>query len=338
MSYMEAGEFLKRAEEIPVIDVRSPLEFEDGHIPRAINIPLFDNEERKVVGTLYKQQGRDRAVLEGLELIGPKLSEKVKLLQKQIEGKKILIHCWRGGLRSNNMAWLFNTAGFDVTLLEGGYKAYRRYIRERWAEKRKYKILGGKTGSGKSKILDILKNKGCQVLDLEGIALHKGSAFGNLDLDEQPTNEQFENNLYDTWSKLNPNEVIWVEDESRGIGKVSLPEVLFDYVRAYPVYFIDVPKEYRIKHLVDEYAVFSAESLIAGINRISKRLGGLNTKLATEAIYQKDFGTAADILLGYYDKAYLKGLASRDQNKVFTIETESDNAETNANLLCDIEN
>jgi len=333
MRYLQADKFLEKSEDFPIIDVRSPIEFEEGHIPGALNIPLFNNEERKIIGTLYKKQGRDHAILEALKLTGPNLANKIIHLQKFTTSKEILLHCWRGGLRSKNMAWLFEMAGYNVFILERGYKAYRKYIREKWAEVRNYKILGGKTGSGKSEILHVLKKEGFQIFDLEKIANHKGSAFGNLGLEPQPTNEQFENNLYKEWAKLDPDEIIWVEDESRGIGKVSLPKDLYDHIRNACVYFIDVPKSCRINRLVDEYANFPHDNLICGINRISKRLGGLNTKLATEAILKNDYKTATDILLIYYDKAYLKGLAVRDQKKVLRIESETEDAESNTKLL-----
>ncbi len=333
MRYIKADLFLSEAIKTPVIDVRSPLEFVQGHIPDAINIPVFNDEERKIVGTNYKQLGREHAIMTGLEMVGPKLAEKVKKLKQLVSSRKILIHCWRGGMRSNNMAWLFELAGFEVSVLEGGYKAYRRFIRSQWEEKRNYIILGGKTGSGKSEILEVLVQQGIQVLDLERIALHRGSAFGNLTNHKQPTTEQFENNLYEEWKDFNADEVIWMEDESRAIGKVSLPEILHYHVRNNSVYFIDVPKEFRIRRLVEEYAKFPEERLAAGVMRISKRLGGLNTKLSIEAIQNKDFIKAADILLTYYDKAYLKGLSARDQNKVIRIETTTDDAKTNAEIL-----
>lgn len=333
MRYIEIVLFLSEALTIPVIDVRSPSEFAQGHIPNAINIPIFTNEERTIVGTKYKQSGRELAVMAGLELVGPKLTEKIKKLKQQVEGKDILIHCWRGGMRSNNMAWLYELAGYNVSVLEGGYKSYRRFIRSKWDEKRNYKILGGKTGSGKSEILKVMEKQGEQVLDLEKIALHRGSAFGNLENHEQPTTEQFENNLYEDWKKFNDTEIIWMEDESRAIGKVSMPEALHFQVRNNLTYFIDVPKKYRIDRLVNEYANYSEQSLVDGVNRISKRLGGLNAKLAIEAIQIKDFSTSADILLTYYDKAYLMGLSTRDQNKVVKIETDTDDAKLNADLL-----
>lgn len=333
MRYIKVDLFLSEAKKIPVIDVRSPLEFNQGHIPNAINIPVFNDEERKIVGTKYKQVGREHAIMTGLEMIGPKLAEKVKLLKRLVNTKQILVHCWRGGMRSNNMAWLFELAGFDVSVLEGGYKAYRKFIRSKWDEKRNYIILGGKTGSGKSEILEVMAKQGVQVLDLERIALHRGSAFGNLANDEQPTTEQFENNLYDEWKDFDDSRVIWMEDESRAIGKVSMPEILFDHVRNNVVCFIDVPKEFRVQRLVDEYANFDDGSLIAGVNRISKRLGGLNTKLSVESIQSKNFSKAADILLSYYDKAYLNGLSTRDQDKVIKIETTTDDAKINAEIL-----
>jgi len=330
MKITDASEFLKLAGDIDIIDVRSPSEFLDGHIPGAHNLPLFNDEERAIVGTLYKNSGREASVLRGLELVGPKLSDFVKQARKISPNHQLLVHCWRGGLRSKNMAWLLEIAGFDTMVLEGGYKAYRRFIRQELGEMREYIILGGKTGSGKSDILQALKSRGEQVIDLEGLAHHKGSAFGDLGQEHQPTNEQFENNLFEEWKRLDANRPIWLEDESRGIGKVSIPDTLFENMRKSTTLFIDVPKEIRVKRLVNEYAGFNQKKLIAAVERITTKLGGLNAKLAIEAIYRDDYETVVDLLLVYYDKSYLKGLHFRDAVSVFTLNSETGDPDANA--------
>ena len=215
MKYIEAREFLDKAVMFPVIDVRSPSEFLKGHIPGAFNIALFDDEERRKVGTLYKNSGKESSVLLGLDLVGPKMSGFVKAASRIALEREVLLHCWRGGMRSSGMAWLFETAGFKVSVLEGGYKAYRRFIRRKLEENIKLVVLGGKTGSGKSDILDHLAQSGEQVIDLEGIAHHKGSAFGAFGQESQPTTGHFENNLYHELNKFDLNLPVWVEDESR---------------------------------------------------------------------------------------------------------------------------
>ncbi|MCF8378385.1 MAG: tRNA 2-selenouridine(34) synthase MnmH [Bacteroidales bacterium] len=312
MLKVAVGEFLNLSESIPVIDVRSPGEFQQGHIPGAYNIPIFSDDDRKIVGTLYKKSGRDTAIFAGLELVGPKLAELVKSARKLASDKKLLVHCWRGGLRSKNMAWLFELSGLSVTLLEGGYKAYRRYIRDNQAEYSNLIVLGGYTGSGKSEILGLLKKAGKQVIDLEGLANHKGSAFGHIGQLEQPTTEQFENDLFHGILKFTKHDPIWVEDESRAIGRVSIPEPFFLNMRLAPVLFVEIPFANRVNRLINEYALFDKKKLKDAVNRISKRLGGQNVKCACNAIDQDNFEEAATILLTYYDKAYLKGLSNRN--------------------------
>jgi len=327
MQYIGPEKFLELSENIPVIDVRSPLEFSQGHFPSAFNLPLFDDEERKKVGTLYKQSGKQSAILAGLDFVGPKMSQFVKEINKVVSDRNVLLHCWRGGMRSAGMGWLLKTADFKVSILEGGYKSYRSYIRQKQGERINMIVLGGKTGSGKSDILNQLAEKGEQIIDLEKIAHHKGSAFGDLGQEKQPTNEQFENDLYKALYKLDLENTIWIEDESRGIGFIGVPDPFYQQMRNSITVFIDVPKSFRVKRLVEEYAAFDPQRLENAIHRITKKLGGQNVKIAIEALKQKDFDTVADLLLIYYDKAYLKGLSFRNQNKVFKLSVESDDPE-----------
>lgn len=197
-SVIGVREFLSQAEKYPVIDVRTPSEFSGGHIRGAINIPLFSDEERAIVGTVYKKEGEEEAILKGLDFVGPKMSD---LLKQGVEaagrGKKLLIHCWRGGRRSASMAWLFSQGGIDCRLLEGGYKSYRTYVFEILGQKRNIIVVGGMTGSGKTEILKEIAIMGEQVIDLEGLANHRGSAFGAIGMPPQPTTEHFANILFD---------------------------------------------------------------------------------------------------------------------------------------------
>ncbi|OFX26150.1 MAG: tRNA 2-selenouridine(34) synthase MnmH [Bacteroidetes bacterium GWA2_31_9] len=312
---------------IPIIDVRTPAEFQQGHIPNALNIPIFSNEERVKVGTNYKQQGKDTAILVGLEFVGPKLRNFVKSAKKIATNNKLILYCWRGGMRSKSMAWLFDFAGIEVLLIKGGYKAYRNFILESFEKPAKIIVLGGKTGSGKSEILRKINDAGEQFIDLEGIANHKGSAFGALGQNPQPSTEYFENLLYEEWRKIDLSKPLWLEDESMNVGQVAIPRPLFQQIRNAFVFNIDVDKQTRIKRLVDEYASFDTEDLSLIINRIAKRLGGLNTKLSLEALHESDFAKVADLTLTYYDKAYLFGLSKREQTKVKTIKVEDYNHE-----------
>ena len=338
MIYINAQQFLEYSTQMPIVDVRSPSEFLQGHIPGAVNLPLFNDEERKRIGILYKNSGRNASVLLGLEIVGPKMAGFVKELRKTVQGKDILIHCWRGGMRSNGMAWLFETAGFNTSVLQGGYKSYRAYIRKQLGEPVKLVILGGYTGSGKSEILEFIGQSGEQVLDLEKIAHHKGSAFGDLGQEIQPTNEQFENNLYFELQKLDLNSALWIEDESRGIGTVSIPEPFFMKMKESRLLFVDVKKKIRVDRLVSEYAGFNVSLLESAIRRISQRLGGLNVKLAIDSLNNKDFKTSASILLDYYDKAYLKGVSDRDPSKVLALRLNSGLPEINSTKVLEFYN
>ncbi|MRT92202.1 tRNA 2-selenouridine(34) synthase MnmH [Ancylomarina sp. 16SWW S1-10-2] len=332
---LSAKEFLEKGKTIPMIDVRTPAEFEDGHIPDAINIPIFTNEERAQVGTKYKRSSKDAAILLGLELVGPKLSIFVRRAKKVAVNGEILIHCWRGGMRSSSMAWLFETAGLKPSLLVGGYKAYRHHIRNAFSEPTNLVVIGGYTGSGKTEILHKLTEMNEQVVDLEGLANHKGSAFGALGQADQPTTEQYENDLAKIWSGFDHTKPIWTEDESHSVGSVWINDALFSQMRKAPVLAIIIPKSERIKRLVKEYACFDIEQLKQLCKKIEKRLGGLRVKRAFESLDHGDFATVADITLDYYDKAYGHGLDTRTTQKVYRIEIEKDEPLENAKLLID---
>ena len=318
---LSADLFLDKAQQLPVIDVRSPGEYARAHIPGAVNIPLFDNVERAQVGTKYKQAGKDAAVLLGLTLVGPKLAEFVKQSKKlNPQAKTVLVHCWRGGMRSGSFAWLLDTAGLTASTLIGGYKAYRNAVLSAFTQPRKLLILGGKTGSGKTEILKELARQGEQVVDLEGLANHKGSSYGAIGQLPQPVTEHFENLLFQQWRQLDPNRRIWLEDESRSIGSCFIPMPLWHQMRAAPVAFIDVPKANRIERLVMEYAGIDHGLLVEATERIRKRLGGKVTQESLDALARQDYATVADLTLDYYDKAYMHGLSQRDSDNVFSIE------------------
>ncbi len=315
-------EFLEKTKKYPVVDVRTPAEFDQGHIPGAYNIPLLSNEERAVVGTLYKQEGKEKAFLKALEFVGPKMVKFVKKA-KEITGSydtdRILLYCWRGGMRSGSMGWLFNSAGLTANTLEGGYKNFRKHIRDVFSKPAKVVVLGGYTGSGKT---DILKQiaKSEQVIDLEALAHHKGSAFGFIGQKKQPSSEHFENILGTKWMKLDFDKEIWLEDESRSIGKVYLPEEIYRKIKNAPVIFIDIPSEVRIERLVKEYANFEDKYIEYALEKIKKRIGGLNFKIANQALKDKDYKKVAEIALIYYDKAYKYGVDKREKGSVHKLD------------------
>ncbi len=319
-------EFLKLSEIHPILDVRSPAEFEQGHIVGAENLSLFTNEERKIVGTLYKKEGKQVAVLKGLELVGVKLSEYVKKAIALNKTETFLVYCWRGGMRSSSMAWFLETYGFKCITLKGGYKSYRKHVLESFSAEKKLIVLGGKTGTGKTIVLHQLKKEGEQIIDLEKIAHHKGSSFGALGEKEQFSQEQFENELSFQLSKINSEKKCWIENESRMIGKNIIPLHFWQQMQNAIVVTINLPIEERINYLVTEYGKFSKENLIDATNRIGKRLGGLLTKQAIEALEQNDYKTAFEICLIYYDKTYNYGQEQRAKEKIISYEFEKLNA------------
>ena len=306
---IQIEKFISLSASYPVIDVRSPLEFSQGHIPEAFNIPLFNDHERKVVGTTYKKVNKEAAMYEGLEFAGKKLVELAKDgIKKAGKNKTLLVHCWRGGMRSKSMVWLFETLGLTCYMLEGGYKSYRRFVREEFSKPLKLNVIGGCTGSGKTDILQLLKEKGEQIIDLEGLARHKGSAFGALGESCQPSTEQFENDLFESLSTLDRRRKVWIEDESRNVGKCVIPGELYGEMRASEMIFLDIPRERRANHLVKHYAEYDREALKACVLKIQKKLGGDRTKEALESIDKADFYQTAMLTLHYYDKAYMHSL------------------------------
>ncbi len=329
--------YYQKYEALPIIDVRSPGEYTKGHIPGAYSIPLFDNDERAHIGTVYKQQGKEDAIELGYKYVTPKLQWYIEEALKVAPDKKVVVHCWRGGMRSHSFAKHLEENGFnDVLVIDKGYKSFRNYVLSSFDIQAALKVVGGYTGSGKTYILKSLEKAGCQVVDLECLANHKGSAFGSIGEKEQPSVEHFENMLFDKWRKLDYNKPIYIEDESHNIGKVKLPMNLYTQIRNADLFFLEVPKEIRAKVLVKDYAGFNNELLRNGILNISKRLGGYVTNLALEALDKNDYFQVAMYTLNYYDKSYMRGMLRRDKNKVFRIELSDADPEVNATYIKNI--
>ncbi|MFO7615619.1 MAG: tRNA 2-selenouridine(34) synthase MnmH [Bacteroidales bacterium] len=320
MNHLDPEAFLGAARQVPVADVRSPAEFEAGHLPGAFNLPLFDDDERARVGTLYKQKGRLAALELGLDLVGPKMSEMVRTARRFAPDGELLLYCWRGGMRSSSMSWLLETAGLRTSLLTGGYKAYRAHIRENLVAGRRFIILGGMTGSGKTLWLRELQRLGEPVIDLEALAVHRGSVFGSIGLGPQPTNEQFENELFRKLQDFRSEEFIWLEDESRQIGRIFLPEPFYQTMATSPLIQIAVPEELRIQIILDEYAALDPASLIRSVEKIARRLGGLTTRKVVESIESGRFREAVALLLPYYDKTYSHSFQSRPDQPVYPLD------------------
>lgn len=317
----------------PILDVRSPAEFQRGHIPGAISFPLFSDQERALVGTTYKHRGADEALLLGLDLVGPKMSSFIFKAREIAPKRKVRIHCWRGGQRSQSMAWLLRQGGMEVSLLHGGYKAYHQWVNEGLDLPLPFLILGGYTGSAKTQVLQKMKELGAQVLDLEGMAHHKGSAFGNLEAIDQPHTEHFANLVWEELRRLNHQRVIWLEDESKTIGSVYLYEGLYRAIRTNKLVFIERDKMERATFLAQDYGHVPIELLKHGFEKITKRLGHEKVQEAIEAINHGDLITAASIGLAYYDKTYEYGLKKRDKSTVIRVDTVGKSITETAEIL-----
>lgn len=338
-------EFLNLAENFPILDVRSPGEYKHAHIPGAHSLPLFTDEERKVVGTAYKQQSKQVAVKIGLKFFGVKMVEMVEQVEKLVQelqpkSKKtsnnsefqpstVLVHCWRGGMRSAGVAWLLDLYGFKVYTLAGGYKGYRNWVLEQFEKEYPMNILGGYTGSGKTEVLKALRKRGYTVIDLEGIAHHKGSAFGAMGLAPQPSQEHFENILAGqlvlglakslSEESLDFQKTIWLEDESQRIGTVNIPSILFQQMRKKKVFFLEIPFESRLDYINLHYGKFEKSELVNAVIRIKKRLGGLETKNTMNFLLEDDTKEAFRILLQYYDKLYGRNLENNRENAAMIV-------------------
>ncbi|MBN8704045.1 MAG: tRNA 2-selenouridine(34) synthase MnmH [Bacteroidetes bacterium] len=317
---IDIEQYVELAKKHQVFDVRTPAEYLKGHLPGSINLPLFEDEERAVVGKIYKHDGRQPAILKGLELVGPKLKQLIKAVVKQTSDTTILLYCWRGGMRSGSVAWLLEMYGYKVYTLRKGYKAYRNYVLAQFDKKYFFTVLGGYTGTGKTELLQHLQGQNQLIIDLEKLANHKGSSFGSLGEQAPPTQEHFENLLATHLLDVGTDKHFWVEDESRTIGRVGIPTGFWRQMRTSRVTFVSLSFAVRTRYLVQQYGKYSKEELITATSRIAKRLGGQHVKRAVEAIEKGDLTTACEINLTYYDKAYLYGLSERDKKLIIQFE------------------
>ena len=330
---LSVDDFLNLAKSVPVADVRTPLEFDHAHIPGAFNLPIFSNEERVQVGTTYKQKGREAAILLGFDFTGAKWSGFIKRALEIAPNQKIAIHCWRGGMRSGAMAWALNLYGFEVYLLEGGYKKFRNWVLNKFNEPYNIFILGGMTGSGKTRVLNELKKRNQQVIDLENLADHQGSSYGSMGKETQPSQEQFENALSTELGLIDNAKTLWLEDESLTIGRRSIPNGIWQQMRDAAVLKMVVPATERVKFLAEEYGPLNPEFLIASTERISKRLGPEQTREAITAIKENRMADFVKQVLVYYDKTYAAGQSKRNPDTVHLIECSDTNSIVNAEII-----
>lgn len=304
MQVVESTEYFALAQQYPIIDARSEAEWAQGHIPGSANVPILNNEHRKVVGTLYKQSGKEAAIMKGFQLAGPLFYDIFKKARKLARDRTLLLYCWRGGMRSHILAWMMQLADYKVYLLKGGYKAYRAQVHATIAQPWRLTVIGGPTGSGKTELLEQLRAAGAQVVNLEALAHHRGSAYGHIGLPPQPSVEYFENLLAQALQPLDVQQPVWIENESRFIGKVRIPDVFFSRLQAAPMVAIDMAQPLRKERIWAEYGAMPLPELLEATTHLEKKLGNERMRQACTALQAGDHHTWLDIVLHYYDKTY----------------------------------
>lgn len=300
-----------------IIDVRSPAEYQEDHIPGALNLPVLDDGERAHVGTLYKQVDAFTAKRAGAALVTKNIAA---ILATELADKprdyRPLIYCWRGGMRSRSLAIICRQIGWQTSLLEGGYKRYRAWVREiletRCASFSLIRIAGP-TGCGKTQLLHLLRERGCQVLDLEGLAQHKGSALGDLPGIPQPSQKYFETQIAHTIQSFAANRPIWLESESSRVGNLHCPSLLWEKMKQARVVQISAPREQRVALLLRQYDYFlrDPESLKQALQALQKRHGRKTLQHWYGLIDQQQWSLLVDSLLeAHYDIVYGGTLAA----------------------------
>ena len=295
-----------------IIDARTPLEFEEDHLPGAHNVPLLTNDERVEIGTLYKQQGPKAARIRGMELTAPRFPAIMHEIATLADERPILVYCWRGGLRSKTVATIMELTGFPVKQLIGGYKAFRNDVTERFEQfvpPGPLVVLHGMTGIGKTTLLTMLQERGESVVDLEGLARHRGSAFGSLGLSQDELSQKhFETLVWDAFRRLPPGRPVYIEGESRRIGRMTLPGNLYDVMQESYKVWCTASLETRVQRLTSEYGLrIYEDGLRESLLKIRKKLGG--DKYAEIAGYLDRWEMApfmTELIVSYYDRLYYK--------------------------------
>lgn len=298
------------------IDVRSPSEFAEDHLPGAINRPVLDDAERVQVGTLHREAGAFEANKVGAAIVARRIAG---ILESVASDKprdwSPLVCCWRGGKRSGSLVHVLGEIGFRAVQLEGGYKTWRRHVVARLATlpgEFRYRVVCGLTGSGKSRLLAALAAEGANVLDLEALARHRGSLLGDLPGEPQPSQKAFDTAIHEAYAAFDPARPVWVESESRKVGAVQVPDALLDAMRASPCVRVDLDAASRVALLEDEYAHFLADpaALIDRLARLKPLVGQARLDRWAALADARDFdGLVADLLETHYDPTYSRGMA-----------------------------
>ena len=294
-----------------VIDVRTPLEFAEDHLPGAINVPTLNNEERVEVGTIYKQDGPQQARQRGLELTCDRFGAMVAEIAAHAAGRPIVVYCWRGGLRSLSMAILLEMSGYPVLQLRGGYKAFRGLVIscfEDFTPAAPLIVLHGMTGTGKTTFINGLNQSSWTSIDLEGLACHRGSAFGEVGLYQTLSQKRFETLLWDAFQRAPAERPIVIEGESPRIGRIALPGNLYEVMAASCKVWCVASLETRVRRLAVEYAHEEyREAMAAALERIKKKLGGQCYAELSGLLSAWDIeGLGRGLIEYYYDKLYYK--------------------------------
>lgn len=298
-----------------IIDIRSPIEFKDGAIPGAINVPLFTDEERQVIGTIYKQEGAATAKWKAMEVVSPKIPVLLQTIKKWVSNDtELIIHCWRGGMRSKAVVTFLEFAGIYSWRLVGGYKEYRHYILEQLPTMLPNKaiVLHGLTGVGKTEVLKMLKMKGYPILDLEEMAGHRGSIFGTIGLGDGHNQKTFDSLLFKGLQEIKDADYFLVEAESKRIGKAVQTEELMDKKMQGININLNTPLEQRVKHLVGEYVLpykdepWYFEKISNGIEKVLRRVKDSEIKKTLiQTLSDRNYPDMIGILLEhYYDPRY----------------------------------
>jgi tRNA 2-selenouridine synthase len=307
------------------VDVRTPLEYAEDHLPGAINVPLLRDEERVEIGTLYKQQGPHLARKRGLELTAHRFPEIVQSIAEQAQGRPVLVYCWRGGLRSKTVTSILDLTGHEAVQLVGGYKSFRNHVSEYFnpfTPPTPLVVLHGMTGIGKTTFLLELKEKGHAVVDLEGLACHRGSAFGQLGLNQTLSQKRFETLLWDAIRRVPKGQPLIVEGESERIGRVSLPGDFYQKMAAGIRIWCYAELQTRVARLIDEYGLPEyKEEMGVALQRIRKKLGGkICDELAGHLERWEMEPFMEGLVCDYYDKVYYK---NRDWEGDYNLSMES---------------
>ncbi|MBT9569216.1 MAG: tRNA 2-selenouridine(34) synthase MnmH [Thiobacillus sp.] len=298
-----------------VIDVRSPGEFAEDHIPGAINLPVLDNAERERVGTLYKQVSSFEAKKVGAAMVSRNIARHLEAhFASKPKSYRPAVYCWRGGTRSGSLTHILQKIGFTAAQLDGGYKAYRRHVVGELASRPAqftYRIVCGTTGSGKSRLLQELEQAGAQVLDLEALAAHRGSLLGALPDQPQPSQKMFESAIWQALTRFDPQRTVFVESESKKIGALRVPEALILAMRASPCIRLEVPLAARVRLLTEDYAHFLHDPAIihSQLAHLVQLRGNETIAAWQDMVSRQEWDQlVAALLEEHYDPAYLRSL------------------------------